>query len=144
MKLGDLNEKLGPKTRWAVGPNADKAYGFMKGFLKRPNVAVVWVHIGDLFSKTGRGFRLDPDDPSGGENSIGKRVERAKQHWAEGGYMNPGDAIVDENGVVQWGDGRHRMVAAWQLGQEYAPIAMERQYLDNLERSGIRTKDPNA
>lgn len=93
--------------------------------------------IQDVFAHSDSGFALDPHDPRGGTNAIDDRVNRAIQHWADGGYMNPSDIMVDEHGTVQWGDGRHRMVAAFQLGHEYAPSLIERDNLPMLEQSGI-------
>jgi hypothetical protein len=82
---------------------------------------------------------LDPDDPRGGPNSIGTRVDQAKKFWADGGWMNPSEASMNSQGQFDWGDGRHRMVAASQLGEIYSPVLMYTSDMEQFRQSGIRT-----
>ncbi len=79
------------------------------------------VNIQELFSKTPKKYRLDPADPTGGKNKIGDRVATAVQHWQDGGRMDP-SIINITNKQVNFTDGRHRLVAAAQLGEIEAPV----------------------
>ena len=85
-----------------------------KGVLVRAN-------IHELFQKTPRKVRLDPNDPTGGKNKIGDRVANAIQHWKQDGVMDP-PVISILNGQVNFIDGRHRLVAAAQMGETEAPV----------------------
>lgn len=82
---------------------------------------LIRVNIHELFSKTPKSYRLDPDDPSGGKNKVGDRVDRAIQYWKDGGRMDP-PIIGVHNRRVNFLDGRHRLVAAVQLGEAEAPV----------------------
>lgn len=85
-----------------------------KGVLAKAN-------IHELFQKTPRKVRLNPEDPTGGKNKIGDRVATAIQHWEQNGVMDP-SVISILNGQVNFIDGRHRLVAAAQMGETEAPI----------------------
>ena len=83
--------------------------------------AIYKVNIQELFSKTPKKYRLDPTDPTGGQNKIGDRVNTAIQHWSDGGRMDP-PIISITNGQINFLDGRHRLVAAAQLGETEVPV----------------------
>lgn len=83
--------------------------------------AIYKVNIQELFAKTPKKYRLDPVDPTGGKNKIGDRVETAIQHWTDGGRMDP-PIISITNGQINFTDGRHRLVAAAQLGETEVPV----------------------
>lgn len=136
MRAYELFETL----NWAYGKNADKASGSSRNDLKSSDYEIVWVDIKDLFNKTGSQQKLDVDDPRGGENSIGNRVATAKEHWANGGFMNL--SIVGWNDYFNsfdFTDGRHRLVAAYQLGERWAPILVDYMSIDKLKEL-VRTK----
>ena len=136
MRAWELFEEL----NWAVGPNINHAYGAIKNDLNDPDYMVVWVDIKDLFDKTYSQQRLNVDDPTGGENSIGNRVERAKEFWHKGGYMNP--SLVSWNDYCKcfdFSDGRHRLVAAYQMGERWAPIVIDKESTGKLKEL-VKTK----
>ena len=82
-------------------------------------------NIRELFNKTPKKYRLDPDDPTGGKNKIRDRVARAIQYWKDGGRMDP-SIVAIHNRSVNFIDGRHRLVAASQLGETEAPVVVVR------------------
>lgn len=132
-------------VRWAVDDNADKAQDWMNRKINDPHRVVVWVNIRDLFKHTDSDQQMDINDPTGGRNSIGRRVENAKSHWFRGGYMDPSDIYVNQDGKVHFTDGRHRLVAAYQLGHRYAPVIIddtEGSY-QNFLKAGIRVRNPD-
>lgn len=127
-------------VNWAIGKNIDKATKLGQKEIQDPNNEIIWVDIKDLFSKTGSDQRLDVDDPTGGKNRIGDRITRAIEHWKNGGYMNP--AFVGWNDYfrnIGFTDGRHRLVAAYQMGERWAPIIVDKQSIDKV-RELVRTK----
>lgn len=138
MKLDELHTYT-PKLRWAVGPNQSHARGQAKVMQTDPSYTLVWVNIRDAFQHGFRHAVLDPDDPTGGENAIGDRVARAKQYWADGGYMNPSICSINGHGSFDWGDGRHRMVAASQLGEVYSPVLIDADNIEQFSMTGIAT-----
>ena len=69
------------------------------------------------------------------------RVAMAKQHWGDGGYMNPSICSMNSHGSFDWGDGRHRMVAASQMGEVYSPVLIDTADLDGFSKTGIRTTE---
>lgn len=131
MRLRDISE------RWAVGSNQDRASPWALRQMKDRDHHVVWLNIRQAFGKTDDDFRLDPDHPTGGPNSIGRRVAQAKEFWGSGGHMNPSELSVKANGSIFWGDGRHRMVAAVQMGEEFGPVVMDTESLRNLKKTDI-------
>lgn len=132
MKLNDLYE-----NRWAIDQNADAAYGWVRGAMRRSSHKLVWINIADAFHHTTKGFEMALDDPSGGSNAIGNRIAKAHAFWDNGGYMNPSDITVHPGGRIDWGDGRHRMVVAHQRGEQYAPVLMDNESFHNLKNSSI-------
>ena len=84
-----------------------------------------WINIKELMNNTDPDFALDLNDPTGGKNSIGNRVERAKNHWNKNEFMDPSEICYNDHyNIIGFGDGRHRLVAAYQLGHQYAPVTM--------------------
>ena len=139
MKLSDLLES--DAIRWAMGPDLDKA--IIKYRQRDPGYVVVMANIDDLFKHTDRYLTLDPGHPTGGANAIGNRVQRAKQHWAKGGHMDPSEIVIDtehDRPSIAWQDGRHRLAAARQLGHQYGPVVLPRDQLSTL-KSLVRVLD---
>lgn len=58
-------------------------------------------------------------------NVIGDRVTRARAHFGRGDAMNPSIVGV-QDGQVVFMDGRHRLVAAHQMGERTAPVVVPR------------------
>lgn len=110
-------ENTETKVVWNIDPNdmrpANKSYA-QKGVLVRANIE-------ELFQKTPKRIRLDPTDPTGGRNKIKDRATQAFQFWKDGGRMDP-SVISIVNNQVNFLDGRHRLVAAFQMGEREAPI----------------------
>lgn len=131
------------KLSWAVGKDIVHGSRPFKNRIKNgvfDNYSILWVNIEDVFDHTESGFRLDVHDPSGGKNSIGSRVEKAKDFF-QSGYMNPSEIDYNSstNGIV-FGDGRHRLVAAYQMGEPYAPVIVPNRDVGKI-RNLVRTTD---
>lgn len=134
MRLCDLLETK-DDLRWASGPNINKAV--IKYRQRDPEYVVVRANISDLFKNTWPSYALDLDDPRGGRNAIGNRIEKAKIHWTSGQYMDPAEIAVQiDHGqpAVVWQDGRHRLAAAHQMGHEYGEVVVPRKDLDLLRK----------
>ena len=121
-------------VRWATGPYAKKyANSHSYHYQNNPEYTMIEVNIDNLFRKTGTSARLDIRHPTGGKNSIGQRVAQAKQFWKAGNYMDPPQ--VSWNGSsISFTDGRHRLVAAYQLGAREAPILVPTEYVEIIQK----------
>lgn len=124
MKLQELYEQV----QWAIGPNQEHATIRGKHDLNNPEFTLIWVDIANLFNQ------LDPDqyiDLKTASGQIKGRIGRAKGHWEAGGYMDP--AVVGYNQYRDhfvFTDGRHRLVTAYQLGEQFAPILVPKEQVD--------------
>ena len=136
MRIFELTEDI----KWAVGKHSNQASNTTQHDLKNPENVVLWVDIRDLFANTEQAQRLDVDDPTGGENAKGGRISRAKQHWMSGEYMDPPlIAYNDYYDSLNFGDGRHRLVAAFQLGHRWAPIIADKES-SRIIKQRVKTK----
>ena len=124
------------ETRWAVGKDHKHATVPHQNRVKygsHDDSVLVWVNIEDVFNNMDKGFELDLNDPKGGVNAISGRISKAKAHWSDDGYMDPSElGVSDWSKKVVFTDGRHRMVAAYQMGQEYAPAYVPKEELEAL------------
>lgn len=128
-------------VRWAVGNNIDKSIG-NKFYQTSNDYVLVQANIEDLFRLTDRYTKLDLEHPTGGENAIGKRIANATSHWKSGGYMDPSEIGVNTNNPnhpITFGNGRHRLYAAYQMGEKFAPVLVRRENLKDLQNL-VRTK----
>ena len=114
MKLFEITKEL----NWANAENAEKPFWF-----SNDKVVLLLCNIKDVMSHGKDDFTLDLNSPHGGENAIGDRVKTAIDHFNSGEPMDPPVvAYVISRGEIEVGDGRHRIVAAYQLGHEYIPM----------------------
>ena len=131
------------ELNWAIDQNIDKSlYGYRQ---KSDDRALFWVNIKELMDNTNPDFALDLNDPTGGKNKIGDRVNRAKEHWGKNGFMDPSEiGFNDHFKTIEFGDGRHRLVAAYQLGREYAPVIMLKDDAPNIsQKIKLYKSDPS-
>ena len=143
MLIKQLLENDNSRVKWAIQDNI--IHG-TKPFRNRiingtfDDASIVWVDIEDVFKHTESDFTLDVNDPKGGKNSIGDRVSKAKAHFMKD-YMNP-----SEIGYSSWtksivfSDGRHRLVAAYQLGERFAPVIVPNSEIASV-KSLVKTGD---
>lgn len=136
LKRGKIPSKLVRENlNWAIGPNKDRAM-----YKPGSDYILIWVNIKDLFANTDKEQKLDVDDPSGGKNRIGDRVRMAKVYWSKGNYMDPPMIHYNDwNNEITFTDGRHRLVAAYQLGEKYAPVYTDKDSANKIRRL-IETK----
>lgn len=131
--LEDHNHPERGDVRWAVGKNRSKASMLAQRDLKDPDYVLVWANIQDIMKNAVPNMALDLDDPTGGRNRIGQRVSNAKMFWSGGNHMDP-SLIYMRGSKVDFQDGRHRLVAAYQLGHRYAPVLVNRDGLRAFQR----------
>lgn len=143
MLINELLENTETNVKWAIGDNVIHGTRPFKNRIKNgtfDNSSILWVDIEDVFKHTEEGFTLDVNHPSGGKNSIGNRVEKAKSFFAKG-YMEPSQiGYSPQKKSIVFDDGRHRLVAAYQLGARYAPVLILNSELSKIE-SLVDSKD---
>ena len=121
---------------WATEENAQRPNNFQE-----KDYILINVHIEDITKYMHSSMILDLNDEKGGENAIGNRLERVREHILNGNPIDhPEVGCSDRNDVIDYTNGRHRVVAAYQLGCEYAPMFVYTPTLDKFKRL-VRTKD---
>jgi len=146
MRLLDLfedhNHPERGDVRWAVGKHLSRATRVGTKDQNDPDYALVWGNIKDIMDNAVPNMALDLNDPMGGKNRIGQRVPNAKLHWSGGNYMDP-SLIYMRGSKVDFQDGRHRLVAAYQLGHRYAPVLVDREGLSAFQKV-VRVRQDEA
>lgn len=136
--VDNLKEDTQSGLNWAVGKDLQHAKGITKNDIMSGNNAVVWIDIEKTMSQVEKGWELDLKDPSGGIHSIGNRVDAAKEYFQAGNYMDPSFLGVSEySGKIAFTDGRHRLVAAYQLGARTAPVIVPKDNISALRALGV-------
>ena len=130
MKLLELQD-----LHWAV--RKSQADGYTKNLFADPHYKLIWVDIEKLMQNTDSMQRISLSARTSKDdgNIIGNRVQRAKEHWKEGGYMNPSNIAWNESSKsINFGDGRHRLVAAYQMGETMAPVFVDVESLPMIQK----------
>lgn len=135
MKLKELqlNED---GLNWANKDNAQRPQNF-----DDKEQIILLVNIKDTFDNGPSGFNLDVDAEDGGSNAIKDRLPKAKEHFQSGKPMDyPEIGFNMSLKTVEYTNGRHRAVAAYQLGKEYVPMFVSKDGLSQLKKV-VRTKN---
>jgi len=129
MKLMELN------LNWADSSNAERPHNF-----DSEDYTLLICNISDVFSHTDQDYRLDLDSNTGGSNAIGNRLDRATQHFQNGNPMDPPEVAysVHTNNIT-FTNGRHRSLAAYQMGEEYIPMFVYSPTIEQFKKL-VRTK----
>jgi hypothetical protein len=128
-----LNKDL--KLNWATEDNAERPNNFT-----RPEYQVLQVNIKDLFANMDDDFTLDIQDSSGGKNAIGDRVKKAVDHFKAGEPMDYSEVSYSQyTKKINVDNGRHRALAAFQLGKEYIPMFIYKKNIDMFKKI-VKTK----
>lgn len=135
----NLNELLAifEEVKWAIGSDVKHATMLSQRDQVDSDYTIVWVNIDDLFAKTSPGQQIDIKTGAG---EIKGRIPRAKKFWSDEGFMDPPRVAYNEyTDDFVFTDGRHRLIAAYQLGERYAPVLFPTEQLD-LVRQRLKTK----
>jgi hypothetical protein len=100
---------------------------------------IIWFDILDFLKHTHEPWTLDPNNL---KRRNERKVEDAKNHFEGGGWMDPSDiqglccdrlknAEPDDKRIML--EGRHRLIAAMQLGETYAPFSVPLDMVDQLK-----------
>lgn len=68
------------------------------------------------------------------KNQISNRIATFKKYYNEHDEIRVGDAVLQRNGKLGFGDGRHRARVMIELGFEQIPVSMDSESIANLER----------
>ena len=130
---------------------ADKSDAIRSGNFDNNDLVLIQLHIVDVFSKCHREFALDVNSEDGGRNKIGNRLGWAKEHFSSGYPMDlPEIGYNKRSNTIDFDNGRHRTLAAYQLGSEYIPAFVAKDSIEAikglvrhkpLEYSEISNKD---
>ena len=119
-----LQETSSLKINWAL----TKANAKDKYLYDDPELVIVYLNT-DKVMKHGSDVAIKPD----GRNAKASRLERLDNHIANNGYLDP-PVIGDYNreGVINFGNGRHRFYWAWKNGIKKIPFFVmksEKEYM---------------
>lgn len=120
---------------WATPEFAERPSNFSGGEYELLNVK-----IADVIPHMHSSMKLDLNSENGGVNGIGSRLPRAKQHFLSGQPMDlPELGCNSRNNVIDFTNGRHRTVAAYQLGNEFIPMFVDKNNIEKF-KSLVETK----
>ncbi len=126
---------------WAV----EKEHAKKPELLDTDHREIVWFDILEFLNYIQEPWTIDPNNLTYRNE---KKIKSAKEHFSNGGWMD----IVDVCGKVSviWPqhpddhrlkiENRHRLVAALQLGETYAPFSVPTELVEEL-KSNIKTVD---
>jgi hypothetical protein len=106
--------------RWAIQDLANLKS--KKSFLHKKEYSIHNVDIGSLHENTRVGERLELGEYNGHSEKPGLLAEKAKEHWRAGHAMDPICLTIGPMNTISFEDGRHRLVAAYQLGASRIPV----------------------
>ncbi len=122
--------RIQPELNWANEDNAKRNYNY-----KSNNLVMLEVKIEDLMKHTFNNQKLDLNNPNGGENAKPERIEKAKEHFSQGNPMDLPEVGCNDSGTaIGFTDGRHRTLAAYQLGADFIPMFVEKENLDSFKK----------
>ncbi|MDB4725936.1 hypothetical protein OAF54_00775 [bacterium] len=121
--------------KWTNDP--DQMQGKGKSDFNDSTMTIVDLPIEGVMSLASKSQRISLDATVKSEdkygNFIGDRVNRAKEFWADGGGMDPSEIGLglgsQTSSFLDFGNGRHRLVAAHQLGATHAPFFVKKREL---------------
>ena len=114
---------------------ADKDSAIRFRNFENKDFVLIKLHIADVFSKCHRDFALDVNSEDGGENKIGNRLGFAKEHFTSGFPMDlPEIGYNTHWKTIDFDNGRHRTLAAYQLGEEYVPAFVSKDSVELIKQ----------
>jgi len=123
MRASEITETT-TSLKWATRNPSPKDY------------EIVMIDIKALMDNTNRiqKISLSAVTKADDENIIGDRVSRAKQFWLDGGEMRLSMVgYSDYSKMVDFTDGRHRLIAAYQLGERHAPVLADKDGIEEFK-----------
>lgn len=129
MRLFEVNQ-----LNWAVGTNITHASNLSKSDQTDPKNTILWVNIKDLMHSTDPFQKVDLDNIEIDKNILSNRVPKAINHFQSGSYMDPSFIHYNEYGNnIVFTDGRHRLIAAFLMGEQYAPVIVNKDDIDKIK-----------
>lgn len=83
-----------------------------------------------LWKRSGAGWRIGAAPEY--ENQIKNRIQNFKDYYEKNDMIQVGDVHVRKNGVLGFGDGRHRTRVLIEMGFKEIPVSMNDESIQNL------------
>lgn len=87
---------------------------------------IFYVNINELVEKADFGEmineKLNPQKLFTGVDERDFRVAKILERWDKGGPIDPPEICLDYRNQISFGDGRHRTIIAFQLGEKRIPV----------------------
>lgn len=114
----DLSDIKKIKVRWARGSK--------RRYPRQSSDRLFYVSVNELIRSADFGemmyVSLNPWQLFTGVDERDFRVAKILEHWDREGYIDPPEIRIDHRGKVTFGDGRHRTITAFHLGEEEIPV----------------------
>lgn len=118
------------KARWACGVNRKRVFRPSQGcrvFYVEPKNLVGAADFGEMMFAP-----LNPRELFSGIDERDFRVAQVLDHWSKNGYIDPPEIYLNHFGQVAFGDGRHRTIAAFHLGEKKIPVRVHRSLIKKV------------
>ena len=118
----DIVEIRKIKVRWAYGVNRKyrkfplRGYRFFYVDLK---YLIDSADFGEMMS-----IGLNPQKLFNGVDERDYRIAMLLDHWSKDGYIDPPEIGLNNSGRISFGDGRHRTITAFHLGEKEIPVVI--------------------
>ncbi len=123
------------KARWACG--AYKKYS-LHPVLETEGCEVFYVNLGELIKSADFGEimyeKLNPKKLFTNIYERDFRVVKVLDQWNKKGYIDPPELCLNYLGMISFGDGRHRTIAAFHLGEERIPVVVHASLVDKISQ----------
>ncbi len=117
----DISKLSEIKVLWAISKK-DMLYG-MRGrrlFYVDLNELVEKADFGEMMYK-----KLNPQRLFTGVDERDFRVAKILERWNKGDLIDPPEIFLDHKKQINFGDGRHRTIVAFQLGEKRIPVLVD-------------------
>ncbi len=122
------------KPQWACGTNKNRLHD--KGLSSAEGYKLYYVELAKLIEIADFGEmmyeKLNPQELFTGVDERDFRVAKALNHWSKNGYMDPPDICLNHLGEISFGDGRHRTLTAYHLGEGYIPVMVHQSLVKRI------------
>lgn len=114
------------QIKWAIKENINEAE---EPTLQDFNTwQIFWLGIATVFKHTHNICTIDLENPTQRQT---RKVELIKRHIGHGGWLDPPHICEMKNTFIRI-EGKHRLLAAHQLGEIYAPLSVKKKDVQKI------------
>jgi len=130
-----LSEIKKIEARWACGIYKKHSLYPMR---KSEGYEIYYVKLNELIESADFGEmmykKLNPKKLLTGIYERDFRVVKILDCWSKGGYIDPPEICLNSLQQISFGDGRHRTIVAFHLGEKYIPVVVHSSLFDKISK----------